>query len=419
MAGQRQAARTSGPDLSSWDRYWAGFERWLPYGLLAFSAVAAAVAPQSTGTRVTTLGLVVLAAAWIAVGHTTASGRWFDTAGGRMLYLGGLLVVFALLMSRDMIFFVFAVSGFFHAAVLRPLPLVFVATGTTSLLIHYYTWGGIPTASEPLLAFLAIVLIQTFLIGFGVVGGEKLALLSEQRRDTVDDLEASLAENQRLQAQLVAQARDAGVRDERERMAREIHDTLAQGLTGVITQLQAADQSAHDPVANRRHLDNAAALARESLAEARRSVHALAPGALERGRLPDALDDLVRSWAQLQEIPATAVLPETAVHLPAQTEVALLRVAQEALANVARHAGATRVGVTLSLLDDRVVLDVRDDGRGFDPHTPAGTASFGLTVMRQRVDQLGGTLAVESSPGHGTAVSATIPRADARELTDA
>ena len=149
-------------------------------------------------------------------------------------------------------------------------------------------------------------------------------------------------------------------------MAREIHDTLAQGLIGVVTQLQAAG-AADEPAVWRRHHDSAIDLARESLTEARRSVHALRPEPLASGRLDDALAEVAARWSERHGVTAEFTTTGAARRLPPAAEDALLRTAQEALANAARHAAATRVGVTLSYLDHDVALDVRDDGRGFDP----------------------------------------------------
>lgn len=405
--------------LTVWDRSWTVFDRWTPYVLLGASTVMSVLNPeQPAGAWAGTLALAALAAAWVATGHTTAPAHRREMPAHNLVYLIGMLALAALLMSRDMLFFIFTISGFLHAAALRPLLLVFVGTGTTSFLILYFTWGGIPRTGGEAIAFVSVLVIQTFLIGLGIVGGEKVTELSEERRRAVGELQTTLAENEGLHAQLVLQAREAGAHDERQRMAREIHDTLAQGLTGVITQLEAADQTTHDPAAQRRHLDNAAQLARHSLTEARRSVQALGPGALESGRLPEALDALVHDWSQLHGIRVEAVVTGAATSLPAEVEVALLRVAQEALANVAKHADATRVGVTLSLLDDRAVLDVRDDGRGFDPAAAPRGPSFGLTAMRQRLVDLDGTLAVESQPSEGTAISASVP-IEATETVDA
>ena len=251
-------------------------------------------------------------------------------------------------------------------------------------------------------------------------------------------------------------------------MAREIHDTLAQGLAGIITQLQAAEQAGPaDPSGWRRHLAAATDLARESLSEARRSVHALRPEPLETARLSEALAGVAERWSALHGIPVQVTTTGTVRSMPPEAEVALLRTAQEALANVAKHTQATRVGVTLSYMDHEVALDVRDDGGGFDraqlarlieggdiadrpmladptptmtepalassrPASPAVSASgvpvadgagaadadidgvradggFGLIAMRQRIEGLSGTLQVESEPGIGTAISACVP----------
>ncbi len=192
-------------------------------------------------------------------------------------------------------------------------------------------------------------------------------------------------------------------------MAREIHDTLAQGLTGITTQLQAAE---HDPDSWRRRTTAATALARESLTEARRSVHALRPEPLRTSRLGEALDGVAERWSALHGVAVRVTTTGTAVPLSPETEVALLRTAQEALANVANHARATRAGVTLPYLEGEVAVDVRDDGRGFDPLSPRGDTTgtgFGLTSMRQRIESLAGTLRIESEPGGGTGTSACVP----------
>src|SRR5262249_52042837 len=132
-------------------------------------------------------------------------------------------------------------------------------------------------------------------------------------------------------------------------------------------------------------------LARDNLREARRSVRALGPGELEGARLPDALRTVTDAWTSRTAVPVNFTTTGQARPLHAEVEVALLRAAQESLANVAKHADATRVGLTLSYMEDVVTLDVRDDGIGFEP-TVRG---FGLTGMHQRVHGVGGELAVE------------------------
>jgi signal transduction histidine kinase len=198
------------------------------------------------------------------------------------------------------------------------------------------------------------------------------------------------------------------VLDERQRLAREIHDTIAQGLTGVITQVEAAHQSWGNEAVMRRHLDQAAGIARDSLAEARRSVQAIKPGPLDGTRLPEAVDDVASRWVETNGVGVQVRTTGERRPLHPEIEVTLLRAAQEGLANIAKHAAASRVGITLSFMPGVVALDIRDDGVGLAPDDMAKDQSFGLAAMRQRVEDVGGVLEVESGPGEGTAISISI-----------
>ena len=219
-------------------------------------------------------------------------------------------------------------------------------------------------------------------------------------------VQRALDENAALHAQLLVQAREAGVADERRRLAAEIHDTIAQGLTGIIAQLQVV-AGAPDLATARTHLESAAALARHSLGEARRSVHNLAPVELAAAGLPEALHKTVAEWGERTGVRAEFTVTGTAETLHEEVSATLLRIAQEALSNAARHARASRLGLTLSFMGDEVSLDIRDDGIGFDPAAvPARTRAggFGLDGMRARAERIAGTLTVESEPGHRRAV---------------
>jgi signal transduction histidine kinase len=160
-----------------------------------------------------------------------------------------------------------------------------------------------------------------------------------------------------------------------------------------------------------RHLDTATQLARDSLAEARRSVSAMRPRLLEDATLTDALAAVAGNWSALHEVRTEVTTTGQARPLHPEIEVTLLRTAQEALANVGKHAQASRVALTLSYMEDVVTLDVRDDGHGFVPAgvTQNGHGGFGLTGMRQRLGNVAGTLEIESEPGGGTAISASVP----------
>ncbi|MEV8596503.1 sensor histidine kinase [Streptomyces sp. NPDC052012] len=220
----------------------------------------------------------------------------------------------------------------------------------------------------------------------------------------------------RTRRELAASERREGTLAERQRLSMEIHDTLAQGLSSQRMLLQAADRVWDtEPDKARAHVRTAASVAEHNLAEARRFVHDLAPADLARG---GGLEEALRALAARESgtdltvrvhVDGDGRLPL----LPDRVQSALLRIAQGALANVREHAAAHSATLTLTVLDDEVVLDVADDGHGFDPaalpDAPGGSRGHGLPAMRARLRALGGTLTVESAPGEGTVLSAAVP----------
>jgi signal transduction histidine kinase len=399
--------------------------RLIPYALLAFGFLLTELGSPERRLGLLAMGvLCLLAAAWIFCWVTVRNALVRMGASYAVFYFGLIPVLVPLAYISGWFGF-FAIIGYGYALRLPwrwRLPGVWAmaavaATAQTSPIVQKHTIGSL------------VVWLIVFVLNAAAMSTLAWFLQSNAERDSVREdsmtelaeanrkLEATLAENAGLHAQLLTQAREAGVHDERRRMAREIHDTLAQGLTGIITQLQAAEQVSDDPAGWRRHFAAAQTLARESLAEARRSVHALRPEPLEAARLSDALAEVAARWETLHGIPVQVTITGDERPLPSEAEVVLLRTGQEALANVAKHAEATRVGLTISYMEHEVALDVRDDGKGFDPSGlgaagMAGAADghgFGLVAMRQRVEGLHGTLQVESEPGTGTAISACLP----------
>lgn len=240
-----------------------------------------------------------------------------------------------------------------------------------------------------------------------VWGYQALYRESEQRRRLIEELTATRAD-------LAAAQHTAGVLAERERLAREIHDTIAQGLSSIQLLLRAAERALPGrPDDAARHVDAARQAAVDNIAEARRFVAALTPPTLEGATLAGALERLCTTTSTRHRLTAHFHLTGDPTPLATAHEVALLRIAQSALANTVRHAEATSAEVTLSYLGDHVALDVVDDGRGFDPaRLPAPdpeSGGFGLAAMRARAQALGGTLTVESAPGHGTILAAQLP----------
>ncbi len=224
---------------------------------------------------------------------------------------------------------------------------------------------------------------------------------------TVGDLLSIAVER----ARLFARSARLGAVEERNRLAREIHDTLAQGLTATTLQLESADallDAGSSPEKSREPLLRALSLTQSNLEEARRSVLDLRAAPLEGRSLSRALRVLVERWEAETGIAARYRAINGGRPLPPRVEVALYRICQEALNNVARHAEAGRADVRLVATPGRVRLAVEDDGRGFDASSMPEDR-HGLVGMNERAKMLGGSLAIQSSPGTGTRIEATVP----------
>ena len=389
---------------STWQPWLDLCARYGSYGMLVVSVALSLV--FGTADRLS-LGVAAVALVWIFLTVTLPPERLREHPVFAAVNWVGFTVLASVLEARDVYYLIFMIMAFILAMRLRPLVLSFLAIMTVSALINTLPAGGPLRAltTAPAL-WITITLVQTFAVASSSVISATVARQNEERRRALEQLAAAQAENEGLQRQLLSQAREAGVLDERQRLSQEIHDTLAQGLTGIITQLEAAAQARENPAAWQRHLANATALARENLTAARRSVHALHPEPLDGTNLPDALADVSRRWSERTGVPAGFTTTGTPQPLHPEIEATLLRITQEALSNVDKHAAASRVGLTLSYMEDEVTLDVRDDGVGFTADRPAG---FGLPGMRRRVQRLAGHLNVESEPGGGTAISANLP----------
>ncbi|MGH8877984.1 MAG: sensor histidine kinase [Stackebrandtia sp.] len=392
-----------------WNRGWA-LAAFIP---LLFASVPAGIRVPGWGGQAA-VGAIALALmawhAWWILRHP----QWWERALAPMAvyFIGAVTGLTALVTLEGL--FVVAVFGFFpmafvalpglwsYAAV-AVLSILTIQGGPIRLLRH-----GVDQEAWP-----APVIVTAVVAGTGAMmrAIEREAIRRRRANAALSAANAELvalaADNASLQSRLFDQARQTGIAEERARIARDIHDTVAQGLNGIVTQLETAEAetTATDPALRRMGI--ARDLARDSLVEVRRSVAALRPAPLAESELTDALAREVDGWRDRTGI--GAVFTVTGAPRPApELDAALLRAVQEALSNVARHAGAGKVGVTLSYMEDMVVVDVRDDGDGFDAAAPPGDG-FGLTAMRQRVQRLGGNVHIESSPGSGTAVSVGIP----------
>jgi signal transduction histidine kinase len=385
-----------------------GLDRWLLVVLVVLLVTCAVRyvdrhALDAAGVAVLA-GAVVLGLAYATRG-LLADRSWWPT-----VWVTGMVVLWGALTAVAPSFAWCAVPVAF--AVLRVLPFPW-AVGTVVVMTVLLTaaWQRITDGFDP---------VQVAgPIGVGLVtvlAYRALDLESRARQDLLDRLVEA-------QAELAEEQHRTGALAERTRLSREIHDSVGQGLSSINLLLQAAEQAwSVQPAAAREHVRTAAATARDGLDEVRRVVRDLAPAELagdDTGvALPDALRRAAEQWAQAA--PGTRVevrVDGDPVVVPPEVAAALVRTARGALANVREHAGATRVALTLTYHLDEVVLDVRDDGRGFEPARvrPSGTRGRGLAGVRDRAAVLGGRADVESAPGEGTTVSVRFPLRDEKE----
>ncbi|WP_240744476.1 sensor histidine kinase [Microbacterium sp. PF5] len=235
-----------------------------------------------------------------------------------------------------------------------------------------------------------------------------------ERRRLIASLVATQEEMAAVQDELARMQRESGASAERTRVSRDLHDTVAQSLSSV-GMLSRAALAGDDQEQRTRALEQIGALAAEGLADARRIVNDLMPAELESTALADALARMLDRLSDETGIDTTLHADDELPPLGIDAEIALLRTAQSALANVRTHAGASRVVVTLADAGDAVRLDIVDDGAGFDASrwdargTTGAGGGYGLRSMRARLRELGGGLDVESAPGDGTALSAHVP----------
>jgi len=225
-------------------------------------------------------------------------------------------------------------------------------------------------------------------------------LMREQRRQAQD-----LDERNRKLARYASTAEQLAITQERNRLARELHDTLAHSLSATAIQIEAAQALAEtDEGAGRKMLAQALQTTRNGLTEARRSLHALRASPVEDLGLPQAVRDLAESLAQRAGFKLRLRIDTMPDNLGPEAQQCVYRVAQEALSNAARHAGAGCVEVVLGTQDGRVRLSVSDDGRGFEPVAVAETR-YGLRGLRERAEMIGGALLVESTKDKGTKIA--------------
>lgn len=376
------------------------------YGTVLASLALALIDEGRTGPAWVVVLLSVVLLIWHTVGLRQVSGdteTWRARANVRLAVVVGDIGLWFILVNLSLAYYL-ALFGL-GVQIFRRLPIrqASVATGLTAAAVV------VEQVSDPRQfgATSTTLWLAVLVAGAAIALGAWIGALIEQstrRRELIAQLQAA-------QEMLAEAERRAGVLEERGRLAREIHDTLAQGFVSIVLHLEAVEEAGQkNPETARRHLDQARTTARANLDQARRVVQDLRPPQLEQQPVHEAIEALALRWGDETGIDITAKTTGVPIVLPEDTEVTLLRAAQEALSNVRRHASATQVQVTVSYIDDVVVLDVRDDGIGLTESARSPEwGGFGLTAMRERVASHGGAVEMESTPGQGTTVAVTLP----------
>lgn len=392
-----------------------GFAALLAVAVVRMLLSAGAGAPEYLWTAIAAL----LAGVYLA--GTTAEQRFATGRTGSdprrygMLWLGLVTALWAVLLAGSADFAWLAFPLFFlqlHLLPRRPA-LLAITLITVAVVVSLWLASGQPVPH------LAAVLGPLFGAAFSVVTGLAYQGLYNEARNQ----RLAAAELRRTRAELAASQHDAGVLAERARLAREIHDTLAQGFSSIVLVARAAEKSLKDgdaATASER-LALVQKTASENLAEARTFVRGLSSPQLQESTLMESLHRLcaaTETGAAARGIPLRCrlELDGQEIQLPQPYRAALLRAAQASLANVQDHAGAHNAVVSVSFLGTEVTMDIYDDGVGFDPAALATQmaartdgSGFGLRSLRERVGALHGSLELESAPGEGTVVAIRLP----------
>jgi signal transduction histidine kinase len=380
---------------------WRAFRGWNILFVLAYLVAGTTVlldGDTATPAKATALVLLTLCGASYIVFGRPAIQRSEEHQRARLLYVGFVLVTFVPAT------IIVPASQFALFALCPQICMVLAPRRAIVLIVSLNLAPAVRFAFQPVdtEAMLDAAANSTVAITYSLVFAtwmSRIITQSAERAELIEELEASRAQVARL-------SRERGAMAERERLAGEIHDTLAQGFTSIIMLIQAAEASG-DPS---RHLALAVRTARENLAEARSLIAALSPTPLDGSTLEEALRRIAARLAEELTVPVAFEAGDGSRPLPPGIEVVLIRAAQEGLANVRRHAAASAAGIGLEYGEREVVLRVRDNGRGFSP--AAATQGFGLRSMRARVAQVGGEVRVDGVPGQGTRLTVRIPYPD-------
>lgn len=379
------------------------FWLWDVFFAVGLVALVVALVRQDGATatdKVVTVGALATMTAWYALyGRPNIVAAVQSVVRGRIFMAVNLaLLVLGVAFEPAMSFALFAVCPMAFMSLRLAEAIAYVIGVNLVPVAAVLAEEGVDAAVRQLVPGTLFLMLFSVLMGTWIV---RVVTQSQERAELIEELEQSREEIGRL-------SREAGVAAERARLAAEIHDTLAQGFTSLVTLVQAAESELdRDTEKARRHLTLAARTARENLTEARSLVAGLMPSALGTGSVDQAIRRQFERFAEETGISVTYQASGDSAGLPTVLEVVLLRMVQESLTNVRKHAKARNVTVSLQVNENSARLRVSDDGVGFDLDVPPD--GFGLRGMRSRAAQVDGRLSVHTGPD-GTSVELEVPR---------
>lgn len=380
-----------------WDRTRIGWH--LAFGVFVLVGVVLVVADSqvSGGRRAIVLALLAV----LCASYARFGARALNREPQGQVYVAAAIALTITMYALVPVMAVLLFALYPQIWSLLPTRRAVAATAVTSLSVGavVLVQGDFTEDAVGWASFIVISLFPSILLGLWIT---RIIEQSHERARLVAELDTTRAELARV-------SHEAGVLAERERLAKDLHDTLAQGSTSVLLLLQAARKALHGDMSRcEQHLVLAEETTRENLREIRSLVAALTPAELDGASLPAALERLTSRIGRELDVAATMTTTGEHRRLAPDCEVALLRVTQEALANVRKHAEATTVSVSLDYSPDDVRLSVTDDGRGFAPSARLA-GGFGLDGLRSRVRHAGGSLDIHTSPGNGVTVLVRLP----------
>lgn len=401
MSEQSSPALTVPTATNAWDNWTDRWRLTSMAGVILVTALVIWGGGINGGELLLVLVVAVLLVVWLAAPPQVKQRLGVSSPWVSFLIVSALWVTAAFV---DIRFIWFGAVAYAEYCMISPR---WMTAASVTIVAVFILRSWLVTGKVDWLATLILALI----VGFGLLLVHYIADIAAQsnrRQLLIDELKST-------RAKLAMTEREAGVLEERHRISREIHDTLAQGFTSIVMLLETAEASLESsPSAAQGKIESALAISRDSLTEARRLVWELRPEALATDGLPGALQRLGKRTSTTHGTSVTVAVPEEPLVTDPEVETVLFRIAQEGLANVVKHSDAESARLELDCRNGLVELRVSDDGRGFDTASASAgmaqmPARLGLRSMEERVDMLGGSFEVASSPGEGTTIVARVP----------